>query len=276
LFSNRSPGKLLAPRKLRSLAPLAPIIILIFIWEGFYRVGYLGLIPSYLLPPPSAILTRFVGLLTGEMLRTHIAVTIFRVATAYFLAITIAVPIGLLLGWYKTFYRLMEPIVEFLRPIPSIGLLGFGLVVFGLGSAPIIFVAFYSCFFILLIASLYGTYSVDEIAVLVLRSMKATDVDVFRYLVLPSALPYVFGGLRQALATAWIVVVAGEMVVGSSGIGLFVIEQQRTFQIAGMYATLGMLGALGYLSTRFLLWTEHKFICWRKPGPYRSSDAMQF
>jgi ABC-type nitrate/sulfonate/bicarbonate transport system permease component len=169
----------------------------------------------------------------------------------------------LLIGWYTRLFKFMEPIIELLRPIPSIGLLGLGLLLFGIGSGPVVFITFYGCFFILLMATAYGTYSVEETLVLVMRSMRASQVAIFTQVVLPASLPFIFGGLRQSLATAWILTVAGEMIIGSEGLGVYIVETQRTFQIAAMYATLVLLGILGYVTTQLLILAEGRLIRWR-------------
>jgi ABC-type nitrate/sulfonate/bicarbonate transport system permease component len=244
--------------------PLIPILLFVGIWEVIYFFNYFGVFPKFLLPSPTAILLVLSEIIVDGSVWPHIAISLERIFIGYILAIVTAVPFGLLLGWYRLLYRVMEPIVELFRPLPAISMLGFGLLVLGTGSAPIIFVIFYGCFFVILIATRYGTYSIDESMVLALRSMRAKDRHLLLSLVIPSSLPYIFGGLRQSLATALILTVAGEMVIGSVGLGYFIVDSQRTFHIPSMYAALAILGIIGYALTRLLLALEDKMIRWRK------------
>ncbi|MDW8359545.1 MAG: ABC transporter permease subunit, partial [Candidatus Caldarchaeum sp.] len=161
-------------------------------------------------------------------------------------------------------YKVFEPIVEALRPIPSIALIAPAIIFFGLGDGPVQFVGYYAVFWVVFINSLYGIYGTDKLAMMAFRSMQAKERDIFLKLMIPSALPFMFAGMRQALAVSMIVTVAGEMIAGSRGLGYLLLESERSFHYESVYAALIVLSALGYLLNRAFLLVENRVLNWKR------------
>jgi ABC-type nitrate/sulfonate/bicarbonate transport system permease component len=179
------------------------------LWE---LLTIINLLPGRLLPPPSKILTTLVAVFLDGPLLYHTGQSLKRALAAYVLAALVAIPAGLVLGWFSRLYRMFEIPVEILRPIPAIALIPFGILVMGLGDFSKIFIITYASFFVLFIATLYGALNVDEVLLLSLRSLNATDSYIFRKVLIYAASPYIFAGLRQCIAVSLIVMVGVEMI----------------------------------------------------------------
>ncbi|MEM4382740.1 MAG: ABC transporter permease [Candidatus Caldarchaeum sp.] len=216
------------------------------------------------IPPPSKFFPPLVSMFLDGIMPLAIYNTLRKAFHSYSMALATAIPIGVLLGWKSSVYKIFEPIVEALRPIPSIALIAPAIIFFGLGDNSVQFVAYYAVFWVMFINSLYGIYGVDKLAMMAFRSMHAKDRDIFLKLMLPSALPFIFAGMRQALAVSMIVTVAGEMIAGSRGLGYFLLESERSFHYESVYAALIVLSFLGYLLNRVFLTFEGKVLKWTK------------
>jgi ABC-type nitrate/sulfonate/bicarbonate transport system permease component len=243
------------------LFPLVPLLVAGLIWEGISRFN---LVNRIFFPPPSEILYFLLQDLASGELFFHIGVSLQRAFTGFAVAATLSIPFGILLGWKRWLYKIFEPLVESLRPIPGLALIAPSILFFGIGDLTNIFVVTYGCFFVMLINAIYGVYGVDRVMMLSMRSMSASEKDIFRKLVLPSALPYVFAGMRQAVSVMLIIVVGSEMIISSAGLGYYLLEAERTFKYHYMYGTLLVLAALGYGLNRGFLLVEERLLRWTK------------
>lgn len=216
------------------------------------------------IPPPSKFLPSLISMVLDGIMPLSIYNTLRKAFYSYSLALCTAIPIGILLGWKTSIYKVFEPIVEALRPIPSIALIAPAIIFFGLGDGPVQFVGYYAVFWVVFINSLYGIYGTDKLAMMAFRSMQAKERDIFLKLMIPSALPFMFAGMRQALAVSMIVTVAGEMIAGSRGLGYLLLESERSFHYESVYAALIVLSALGYLLNRAFLLVENRVLNWKR------------
>lgn len=247
--------------RLSRLFPLIPLLVVGLMWEGISR---LNIVSSIFIPPPSEVLYFLVEDVTNGIILFHIGVSLKRAFIGFAVAAVISIPFGLLIGWKRFLYRIFEPLIEVLRPIPGLALIAPSILFFGIGDLTNIFVVIYGCFFVMLINALYGVYGVDRIMMLSMRSMSASEKDIFTKLVLPSAMPYVFAGMRQAVSVMLIIVVGSEMIVSGAGLGFYLLESERTFRYQFMYGTLMVLGLLGYALNQGFLLIERKLLHWTK------------
>lgn len=240
---------------------LIPLLVVALAWEAISR---LGVVNRMFFPPPSEILYSLARDLASGTLFIHIFLSLKRAFIGFTVAALIGIPFGILLGWKRPLYKIFEPLIECLRPIPGLALIAPAILFFGIGDLTNIFVVTYGCFFVMLINAIYGVYGVDKVMMLAMRSMCASEREIFRKLVLPSALPYVFSGMRQAVSVMLIVVVGSEMIISSGGLGYYLLESERTFRYHYMYGTLLILSALGYTLNRGFLLIEEKVLGWAK------------
>ncbi len=227
----------------------------------------------WLLPRVEVVLNRLVHPLadvvqTGSLLH-NLAVSGLRVLTGFLLAALVAVPLGLLMGRSIVVRRLVGPLVEMFRPLCPIAWIPFAMAVFKthtvvnlLGvrysntifdtiQVGTLFILFYGAFFPILLNTIDGVIGVREVYLESAQVLGATDAQLFRKVVLPAALPAVFTGLRVGLGTAWMVIVAAEMLPGSSsGIGYLIIYAYQLAEMDVLIAGMILIGLVG----AFLSW----------------------
>jgi ABC-type nitrate/sulfonate/bicarbonate transport system permease component len=188
----------------------------------------------------------------------HIFWSIWRVLQAFFWATILGVPLGLFMGWKRTFRDYAFPILEIVRPIPVLAWVPVAILIFaGIASreAPVIFLAFLATFFATVLNTMLGVESIDVSYVRAASCLGAKRWQVFRHVIVPGALPFIFTGLQISVGVAWFSLVAGEMVSGQYGLG-YVINTSYTMVryptiIIGM-VTLGIVGYVTSAAIRFL------------------------
>ncbi|MFB9186754.1 ABC transporter permease [Dactylosporangium sucinum] len=233
----------------------------LLLWEVVARVG---LVPATEVPPATTVLRELVRQLTQPAFWDAIAATLAQWAIGMGLTTAIAVPIGLLMGSLEPVWRAFRPTVEFLRPVPGMALVPLAILLWGLRPTSVVFLIVFGSVWSLIVTTMYGARNVDEGARDTARSFRLTRIERTLWVVLPSALPYVATGLRVASATALIIAVGAELVIGVNGIGYDIARAQTAGAVAPMYAlilTSGLIGvaihlAFSRLERRFLRWHQ--------------------
>lgn len=183
----------------------------------------------------------------------HVAVSLFRFSAAFLLAIALAIPLGLLLGGYKSLQEASDPLIQILRPISPIAWFPLAVLWFGIGNLPAIFIIFLASFFPILLATITGVRHVDPLFLKVAANFGANRSMTFLEVVWPAAFPHVMVGLNIALGSAWIHLVAGEMLGAQSGLGFMIVDARnflRTDMIIAGMLLVGLLGLLINLAMR--------------------------
>jgi ABC-type nitrate/sulfonate/bicarbonate transport system permease component len=165
----------------------------------------------------------------------------------YAVAVLGGVGIGIVLGLSRRTEQACRPLLELLRAIPGVALLPIFIVLFGLGSEMKVVLIATGAIWPVLLNTIDGVRSVEPLLLDVARTFRLSRVQRLRRIVLPSAGPQIFAGARTALAIAVIVMVVGETVGSSGGIGYFLLNAERNFAITSMWGTIVALGIVGYL-----------------------------
>ena len=255
-----------SPTPYLGLAGVAGFVLLWFLLTEFFTV------PRFeKLPGPVAVWQEFsspdpvfgTSIYTPDYYK-HILWSSLRVAQAFFLATVLGVPLGLFMGWKKTFKDYTFPIIEVLRPIPVLAWVPLAILMMPGRETPIIFLAFLAAFFATTLNAMLGVESIDESYFRAARCLGSKPRHIFRRVVVPGALPDVFTGLQIGVGVAWFSLVAAEMVSGEHGLGFliwdsYVLVQYPVIVIA--MVTLGVVGsaysALIRMVGRMLMrWTE--------------------
>jgi ABC-type nitrate/sulfonate/bicarbonate transport system permease component len=173
-----------------------------------------------------------------------------------------SIPVGVLLGssWYA--YRAARGIVEFLRPIPSVALIPLAVLVYGTGMQSKVFLAVYAASWPLLIQTLYGVRDVDPVARDTARVYRVPARTRFLRVTLPSATPYIATGLRISSATALILAVTAELVIGSPGLGQQIAIAQSSGATALVYALIVATGVVGWALNVVFTHAERRVLHW--------------
>jgi len=194
---------------------------------------------------------------------SHILVSVRRVAIAFLLATALGVPLGLFLGWSKTFREYIFPIFETLRPIPILAWVPLAILMFSGSETPVIFLTFLASFFTTALNTMLGVESIDESYSRAAYCLGANKWQVFREVIVPGSMPYVFTGLQISVGVAWFSLVAGEMVSGEFGLG-YVINTSYTM-VSYPTIVIGMvtLGAVGYVTSAMVRVLGDMMMQWR-------------
>jgi ABC-type nitrate/sulfonate/bicarbonate transport system permease component len=238
---------------------VALIAVLLLLWE---LAAASGAMPSLSFPRMSDILVAWWQLVvSGELVR-ELGDSLWRMFVGYFIGVALGVVLGVLMGYFRVFYNLLEPITEVLRPIPSPAYLPIVILFLGIDDEMKIFMIAFASLFPVLINTYSGVRSVDPIQLQTARTFGVAGHKLVWRVVLPAASPYIFTGMRVSLAVALIVMVIGEMVAASSGIGYFILSAQRGFKIREMFAGVLTLALVGYVLNRLFVAVENRVLAW--------------
>jgi len=244
----------------RRLPGFVLIVLLLGLWELASSAGWMD---AVVLPRVSVIFGAWYETVASGALLNQLLPTLRRIFVGFSLAAALAIPLGLLMGTVSFIYRLFEPITEFLRPIPSSAYVPVAILFLGIQDSMKIFVVTVACFFPILLNTYGGVRGVDQVLIDTGRTFGLSRGKMLWQIVLPAALPSVLTGMRISLGIALIVVVVAEMIAGNSGIGYFIVDRQRIFRVAEMFAGIFSLGVVGYLLNFVFLRIEQYFLRWR-------------
>jgi ABC-type nitrate/sulfonate/bicarbonate transport system permease component len=240
---------------------VALIALLLALWEVASDLHWVSPLS---LPPLSAVArTLFSLVVSGEILR-ELAASLWRMFAGYAIGSALGVLLGLLMGTYRPVYFLFEPVTELLRPIPSPAYVPIAILFLGIDDEMKIFMIAFSAFFPVLLNTFGGVRSVDALQIQTAETLGAGKGSILWQIVLPSAAPSIFTGLRISLAVALIVMVIAEMVAASNGIGYFILASERGFKVKEMFAGVVTLALVGYALNRLFLATENRVLAWHR------------
>lgn len=214
------------------------------------------------LPKPTTVATSTWDLFGEAEFRSNLWDTIEVWAVGLGLAAAVAIPLGVIIGWSRLLYRTTIGVIDFLRPIPSVGLLPVAILLFGLGFAMKLGLLWYALTWPILLNTIYGVHDTDPVMISVARSMRWSKATLLRRVILPSAAPYVATGLRVAAAIGLVVTVSAELLASSSGIGTLIRLYQQAGRTEFVYAGILVAGMLGVLINISFTAVERRLLHW--------------
>ena len=224
-----------------SLPALGVIVALLVAWWGAIVATQ-----SLIFPTPWGVVTGAVELLVNGTLWRHIGASLMRVGTGFALAVCIAVPLGLWMGWVRGAYDTLNPIFQMLRPISPIAWIPIAILWFGVGDASPIYLIFISSVFPMIVQTTVGVHTIDKRYLRAAENFGVSRATLFTQVVIPAVLPQILVGMRIGLGVAWLVVVAAEMIALRSGLGYMIMDSRNAgnrydLVIAGMII-IGIIG----------------------------------
>ncbi len=222
------------------------------------------------LPGPYRVFTEWtshdpvfgVSLFTPEYY-THIVASVQRVAMAFLLATGIGVPLGLLMGWSTRVRHYAFPIIEVLRPIPILAWVPLAILMFTGQETPVLFLAFLASFFVTVLNTMLGVQSIDESYFRAAQCLGCSSRQVFRHVVVPGAMPYIFTGLQISIGVNWFSLVAAEMVAGNYGLGYLIINSYVSMTYVTIIIGMVTLGVVGAVTSMMIMWVGYRLMQWR-------------
>jgi len=201
---------------------------------------------SVIFPTPWAVVTGTAELLKDGTLWRHISASLMRVGAGFGLAVCVAVPLGLWMGWVDGAYRTLNPIFQMLRPISPIAWIPIAILWFGVGDASPIYLIFISSVFPMVVQTTVGVHTIEKRYLRAAENFGVSRQTLFKQVVIPAVLPQIIVGMRIGLGVAWLVVVAAEMIALHSGLGYMIMDSRNAgnrydLVVAGMII-IGLIG----------------------------------
>jgi ABC-type nitrate/sulfonate/bicarbonate transport system permease component len=238
------------------LISLAAVLLL---WEVSSRSS--AVLRLYF-PPLSEISLSLIQAILARDLLVHLWASVGRFFAGYLLAAFIAVTLGIVLGYFRWAYHLLEVVIEFLRPMPSVAMIPVAILLLGIGDPMIVAVTVYAATWPILINTIDGVRSIEPTLIHTGRTFGLGGWQILRRIILPASLPYVMTGLRISLAIALILVTTAEMIVGGKGLGFFILDEERSLRTSNMYAGIAVVAILGYSLNRLFVSLERQIMAW--------------
>ncbi|MFF8673450.1 ABC transporter permease [Streptomyces sp. NPDC015242] len=241
----------------RLVLALALPAVLVAVWwaasEGSTNVYW---------PPLRTIVAAFPDVWTAERLRGDLLPSLLRLTAGYGVAAVVGVALGTLVGSRRRVRALCEPVLEFLRAVPPPVLVPVIMLFAGIGDTMKIAVIAGGCVWPVLLNTAEGVRAVDPVLAETARSYGITGLTRLREVVLRSASPQIFAGLRQALSIGIILMVISEMFAASNGLGFTIVQFQRGFALPDMWTGILLLGLLGFLLSLLFRLAERRVLGW--------------
>jgi NitT/TauT family transport system permease protein len=249
------------------------IILSISSVMGFLFLWYLvteifGFMPAIVLPSPEkvffTIYEKTLVPVGEEKLFGHIGASLVRILVGVGIALGLAIPLGVLMGWYEDLDSLASPVIEVLRPIPPIAWIPLAILWFGIGLGSKVFIIAIGVFFPTLINTYIGVKFVDPLLIKAAQTLGAKDKNILWEVVVPASIPLIAAGVRIGVGLGMMCLVAAELVAASTGLGYLIMlggdDLKPELSITGMI----LIGILGLIADWIILGIERRVIYWKK------------
>lgn len=182
---------------------------------------------SVIFPTPGQVAAGTMELARNGTLWEHIGASLLRVATGFLIAVLVALPLGLWVGRVDAAYRTLNPVFQILRPISPIAWIPIAILWFGVGDMAPVFLIFLASVFPMILQTAAGVHAIDARYLRAAENFGVPRAKLYRQVIVPAVLPEILTGMRIGLGVAWLVVVAAEMIVRSSGLGFLIMDSRN-------------------------------------------------
>lgn len=225
-------------------------------------------LPPLFLPAPEAVWAAFVDASHGRIqgglpLSEHLLRSAARVFGAFVLAAAIGVPAGILMGVSRIARGVLDPLLEFYRPLPPLAYLPLVVIWFGIDETAKLVVIFLACFAPIAMAARAGVRAATVEQINAAYSLGGSFAQIVRHVVLPAALPEILTGLRIAIGFGWTTLVAAEMVAATAGLGQMVLNASSFLRTDIVVMGILIIGAIAWLFDLAMRWVERRVVPWK-------------
>lgn len=242
---------------------LASVLVMLVLWGG---ATWGGLVSPLFLPSPDQVWSGALDLAqsgyNGVSLAEDIFISLTRVLVGFGSGAILGTLLGLAMGSWRRFSDVVQPYIEFLRPLPQLGYLVLLIVWFGIGETSKIMLLFLTALPVTAIAARDGVLSVPEHRLQAARMLGASPRQIFLHVILPSALPEIFIGMRLAIGLVYATLIAAEILAGSDGIGWLVFNAGQFLRADYVFVGVLIIGLMGIIFDRGLVLTERRIVHW--------------
>ncbi len=253
------------PKFRHAYVPWLVAVVIIALW--WLVTSVLHLFTPLALPSPQSVAQNLWSIATtgynGYSLLDNIGASVVRIAVGFVAAIIIGVPIGFWMASSELVFNAIDPILQFLRPIPPLAYIPVMVIWFGPGQLSKFVLIFFCTIPIIIISAMSGVKNVQETRIRVAQVFGANSRQMFRYVVLPSALPEIFTGMRVGIGIAWTCLVAAEMIAAQSGLGAMILTAGNELRTPVVFVGILFIGIIGYLMELLIRTVEGRVIPWK-------------
>ena len=239
----------------------AGVTIFLIIWELVGNV--LQLINPMFMSAPSLIAKAAIDLFSSGEIYNDLYISGTELLGGYLLSAAVAIPFGIMVGWYKKMSYIFDPFINAMNATPRVALLPLVIIWLGLGILSKVGIIFLGAVFPILINSRDGVKTTPANLLTAARSFGASEWVIFKAVVLPSTIPFILSGLRQGLGRAIVGVMVGELYAATAGIGFMITVAGATFQTDKVFVGVLVFALTGMIGTEILAKVEKRFDKWR-------------
>jgi NitT/TauT family transport system permease protein len=240
----------------------AAIVLFLLLWE-FGPKYLIDQQTRVFLPPLHDDLQATWRLVQNGQMQSHLKASLTRSAIGFGIALAAAIPLGLLIGWYRLLESFLNPLLELFRNTAALALLPVFTLLLGIGETSKISIIAFASFFPILLNTISGVKTVDPLLIRAAQTLGLSSLRLFVKVILPSSTPTIFTGIRMAGSASILVLIAAEMVGAKAGLGFLIINAQSSFQIPDMYAGILATSIVGVAINYGLVRLERHFSRWR-------------
>jgi NitT/TauT family transport system permease protein len=239
------------------------LLAVVAILVGWELVVRWGLVPEFYVSRPYKVLAFLMSYVTGPNFIPDTLATIRETLTGFVLGAAFGILGGLLLGRFALLELVTRPFVAAIQSLPKVALAPMFILWFGLGSQSKIFLGAVVVFFIVLVSTEAGVRAVERDILMTTRALAATNRQLYLKVVLPGSLPGIFAGLRLGAVYALLAAIVGEMIAAREGWGLRITYYSQTFEAAGVFSILIVIGVFASLFGGALIYAERRLLRWQ-------------
>jgi sulfonate transport system permease protein len=245
---------------------LASVLFLGLVIALWYVEARLELVSPLFLPGPDRTFRALVNGFTSGVLGSRLLGTVERMIYGWLIASLAGVLIGSLIGISRNARAYLQPMLEYLRPLPASAIIPVAIPIFGLTDKMVLIVTGFAALWPTLLATIHGFAAVEPRLEEVARILRLNRLQFILKIAIPNALPDIIAGMRLSLTYALILSVVGEMLAGRDGLGNWILTSSRFFRAPDVFAGVLLLGAVGYLSAVLISAAERRLLRWRNAG----------
>lgn len=247
------------PRSRQIGVPAVTVAILLVVWELAVRCG---LVPNFLLPSPTQVVTALAT--DAALLASHASTTIVESALGLAIGVAVGFVAAVLMDRFETIYLAFDPLITISQTIPTVAIAPLLVLWFGYGLAPKVILIVLTTFFPVAVSLVAGFRSVDLDMIDLMRTMGASDLQIFLQVKLPGALDQFFSGLRISATYAIVGAVISEWLGGFSGLGVYMTRVRKSFAYDRMFAVIILISALSLALMKAVDLLERFCMPWKR------------
>ena len=226
------------------------LLVFLIVWHLLTKYRVVFFVRFTNVPSPPEVYASFTKAIHDPKFLMHLLLSCRRILIGFSLAAVVGVPLGLVMGRFKLIHEIVFPVAEVLRPIPAIAWVPMAIMLWPSNEVSIAFITFLGAFFPILINTIHGVETIDDVLLRAAHSLGAKEKDVILHVVIPGALQHIFTGLAVGMGVAWVSLIAAEMISGQFGIGYFTWEAYSLISYPDIALGMITIGVLGLVCSK--------------------------